>query len=293
MRKKIVVILLSLLMVFAGCTQDSKDGFEVGFIISTLNNPFFVSLKEGAEQKAEELGVTLYVQDSQDAPSIEISNIEDMISKQVDLIIINPTDSEVVASAVKSANEANIPVITVDRESEGGTVVSHVASDNVEGGKLAAQYILDLVGANAKVVELEGVPGASAAIDRGKGFNEIAKEHFKTVAKQTANFNRSEGLTVMENILQSQDEIDAVFAHNDEMALGALEAVEAVKKDIIVVGFDATEDAVKAVKDGRMSATVAQNPTLMGKLSVETAVKHLRGESVEKFIPVTLELVKR
>lgn len=293
MRKKIVVILLSLLMVFAGCAQDSKDGFEVGFIISTLNNPFFVSLKEGAEQKAEELGVTLYVQDSQDDPSIEISNIEDMISKQVDLIIINPTDSEVVASAVKSANEANIPVITVDRESEGGTVVSHVASDNVEGGRLAAQYILDLVGANAKVVELEGVPGASAAIDRGKGFNEIAKEHFKTVAKQTANFNRSEGLTVMENILQSQDEIDAVFAHNDEMALGALEAVEAVKKDIIVVGFDATEDAVKAVKDGRMSATVAQNPTLMGKLSVETAVKHLRGESVEKFIPVTLELVKR
>ena len=162
------------------------------------------------------------------------------------------------------------------------------------GGKLAGEYIVELLGGKGNVVELEGIPGASAARDRGQGFNEaIGGTDIEVVAKQTANFDRAQGLTVMENILQAQPEIDAVFAHNDEMALGALEAIKASKRDILVVGFDATDDAKAAVESGEMAATVEQLPKEIGSLGVETAVKILNGEKVESMIPVDLQLVKK
>ncbi len=157
---------------------------------------------------------------------------------------------------------------------------------------MAGEYLLSLVGEGTQVAELQGVPGASATRERGEGFNVIAQESLDVVAQQTANFDRGEGLTVMENILQSNPDIKAVFAHNDEMALGALEAIEASGKDIQVVGFDATEDAVKAVEDGRLAGTVAQKPELIGETGVETAIQFLEGETVEAAIPVELELIQ-
>ena len=267
----------------------------LGLSLSTLNNPFFVTLKEGAEEKAAELGVKLIVVDSQDDPAKEATNIEDLIQKKVDALLINPTDADAVVPSVQKANAAGIPVFTIDRSAAGGEVVSHIASDNVAGGKMAGEYLAKLLGGKGKVVELEGIAGTSAARDRGKGFNEVMANYpdIEIVARQTANFNRAEGLSVFENILQAQPEIDGVFAHNDEMILGAIQAAEAAGRaqDIIFVGFDAIDDAVQAVKDGKLAATIAQQPAEMGKLGVEMAVEYLNGETVEEFIPVPLSLV--
>jgi ribose transport system substrate-binding protein len=305
MKKIKFALILSIILVLAACSTEApgskKDkatkgegtDFKIGFSVSTLNNPFFVTLSEGAKAQAKEMGATLTVVDAQDDASKQASDVEDLIQQGVDLILINPTDSEAVVATVESANAAGIPVITVDRSSEGGEVVSHIASDNKAGGELAGQYMIDLLGDDAKVVELEGIAGSSAARDRGDGFNTVAKDKLNIVAKQTANFNRAEGLTVMENILQGNPDVKGVFAHNDEMALGALEAIEAAGLDIQVVGFDATDDAVKSVEAGKLAGTVAQKPDMIGKKAVEAAVNSLKGESVEASIPVELELIKK
>ncbi len=273
--------------------SESKEGeLTIGLSVSTLNNPFFVTLSEGAEAKAKELGAKITIVDAQDNASKQANDVEDLIQRGVDLIIINPTDSSAVVPTVESANAAGIPVITVDRTSDGGEVVTHIASDNAAGGEMAGEYLLELVGEGAKVVELEGIAGSSAARERGEGFNKVAADKFDIVAKQTANFNRTEGLTVMENILQANSDVVGVFAHNDEMALGALEAIEAAGKDIVVIGFDATDDAVKAVEEGKLAATIAQKPQLIGEEAMEAAIKYLNGEEVEASIPVDLELIK-
>jgi ribose transport system substrate-binding protein len=308
--KKLASMLLAFLLVvgvLAGCSLDNgatgdkkeeakKDGnMKIGLSISTLNNPFFVSLKEGAEKAAKEEGVELIVVDAQNDSAKQINDIEDLIQQDVDFILVNPTDSSAVTSAIESANSANIPMITVDRSADGGKVVTHIASDNVAGGKMAGEFIVEQLKNGGNIVELEGIPGSSAARERGEGFHQVIDKasNVKVVAKQAADFDRAKGLSVMENILQSHKDIQAVFAHNDEMALGALEALEARgMKDVIVVGFDATEDAVKAVKEGKMAATVAQKPELIGESGVKTALKVLNGEKVDKFIPIPLELVK-
>lgn len=273
-------------------SEDTTDKKVVGFAVSTLNNPFFVTLTDGAKDAASQKGVELIVVDAGDDAAKQTSDIEDLISKKVGVLIVNPVDSDAVAPAVESAKEAGIKVISVDRAVNGVEVDCHIASDNVAGAKIATEYLLELVGEGAKVAELQGVPGASATIDRSTGFHEVADKSLDVVSSQTANFNRAEGLTVMENILQADSSIKGVFAANDEMALGAIEAITAAGLDIKVVGFDATDDAVAAVKEGKMAATVAQKPELMGHTSVYTAVKLLDGESVDKVIPVEIELIK-
>lgn len=277
--------------------KQADDGkVTIGFSISTQNNPFFVTLKEGAEKAAADAGAELIVVDAQDDTAKQISGIEDLIQKKVDVILINPTDSDAVVTAVESANDADIPVITVDRSANGGTVVAHIASDNVKGGQMAGDFILKALGDKGNIVELQGIAGTSAARDRGEGFHKAVdgKDGVKVVASQPADFDRAKGLTVMENILQSNSDIQAVFAHNDEMALGALQAIEAAgKQGIVVVGFDATDDAVNAVNAGTMTATVAQKPEAIGQQAIETAVKVAEGSSVENAIPVDLELVTK
>ncbi|GAB6172610.1 ribose ABC transporter substrate-binding protein RbsB [Paradesulfitobacterium aromaticivorans] len=300
-----LVVLMAIALIGCGTTQSNLENKEtpkttgkvtIGFSISTLNNPFFVTLKDGAEKAAKDAGADLLVLDARDNTAKQISDIEDLIQKKVSVILINPTDSAAVVTAVESANKANIPVITVDRASNGGKVVSHIASDNVKGGSMAAEYILKALGNKGNIVELQGIAGTSAARDRGKGFHNIVdgKDGVKVVASQPADFDRAKGLKVMENILQGNKDIQAVFAHNDEMALGALSAIQAAgKNNILVVGFDATDDAQKSVKDGKMAATVAQKPDLIGKTAVETALKVAKGEKVDASIPVALELITK
>lgn len=269
----------------------------LGLVLSTLNNPFFVTLRDGAQKAADAAGVKLVVVDAQDDSAKMTAGIEDLINKKVSALLINPTDADAVVPSVQKANAANIPVFTVDRGANGGVVVSHIASDNVAGGKMAAEFLCKALNGKGKVVELQGIAGTSAARDRGQGFNDYMKTNctgVTIVAQQTADFNRDKGLTVFENILQAQPQIDGVFAHNDEMVLGAIQAAESAKRTgIVFVGFDAIDDAVKAVKDGKLAATVAQQPALMGQLAVETAVKYLNGQQVEQYIPVALSLVTK
>lgn len=304
--KKITLLFVALVtLVLSACSMESpflenakedatgeNASFKIGFSISTLNNPFFVTLSDGAKANAQEQGAEISIVDAQDDASKQASDVEDLIQQGVDMILINPVDSSAVGSAVESANAAGIPVITVDRSAESGEVVSHIASDNVAGGVLAGEYLLELVGEGAKVAMLEGTAGSSAARDRGEGFLTAVESKVDLVSSLTANFDRGEGLTVMENMLQANPEIQAVFAQNDEMALGALEAIEASGKDIKVIGFDATDDAVAKVEEGKLAATVAQKPEEIGKAAIETAVAYLNGETVEEFVPVELELIK-
>ena len=250
-------------------SSESESGSgSVGLAISTLNNPFFVKLAEGAEAAADEAGVKLITVDAGDDAAKQTSDVEDLISKNVSVLIVNPVDSDAIAPAVKDAVSKGLKVISVDRVVNGVDVDCQIASDNVAGAEMATEYLAELVGEGAKVAELQGVPGASATIDRGEGFHNVADQKLDVVSSQTANFNRAEGMTVMENVLQSASDVKGVFAHNDEMALGALEAVAG--KDIQIVGFDATDDAVAAVKDGKMAATVAQQPDKMGETAVNT-----------------------
>ena len=242
-------------------------------------------------KKAKEEGRDLIVVDAGDDAAKQTSDIEDLISKNISVLIVNPVDSDAVAPAVKDAIAKGIKVISLDRAVNGVDVDCSIASDNVEGARMATEYLVSLVGKDAKVVELEGTSGSSATIDRGTGFHKVADEQLNVVSSQTANFNRSEGMTVMENMLQSNSDIKGVFAHNDEMALGAVEAIG--NKDIVVVGFDSTDDALAAIKKGKMAATVAQKPDLMGATAVETAIKIINGEAVEKSIPVEVELVTK
>ncbi|MDI7741319.1 ribose ABC transporter substrate-binding protein RbsB [Lysinibacillus fusiformis] len=305
--KKMTLLLVALVaLVLSACSMESpflenakedsatdgKVSYKIGFSISTLNNPFFVTLSEGAKANAQEQGAEISIVDAQDDASKQASDVEDLIQQGVDLILINPVDSSAVGSAVESANAAGIPVITVDRTADTGEVVSHIASDNVAGGVLAGEYLLELVGEGAKTAMLEGVAGSSAARDRGEGFLKAVDGKVDLVSSLTANFDRGEGLTVMENMLQANPEIQAVFAQNDEMALGALEAIQATEKDIKVIGFDATDDALAAIKAGKLAASVAQKPEEIGKSAIATAVAYLNGETVEEFVPVELELVK-
>ena len=302
--KKILALMAAgtMLMTMGGCNAITIDGEEnvregssgnvIGFSVSTLNNPFFVTLTEGARKAATENNVELVVVDAGDDAAKQTSDIEDLVSRNVGVLIVNPVDSDAVAPAVKSAMSQGIKVIAVDRGVNGVDEDCQIASDNVAGARMATEYLMELVGEGAKVAELQGVPGASATIDRGAGFHQVADQSLQVAASQTANFNRAEGMTVMENILQSDGTIKGVFAHNDEMALGAVEAVAASGKDIKIVGFDATDDAQKAVKDGKMAATVAQKPDKMGETAIGTAVKIMAGETVEKSIPVEVELIK-
>lgn len=311
--KKITALLLTaaLALSMAGCNAVSIDGSStssnnndtsgaadtgsgtgsVGLSISTMNNPFFVTLAEGAEAKANELGVELISVDAGDDSAKQAGDIEDLISKGIKVLIVNPVDSDAVAPAVETAIGKGIKVVSVDRVVNGVEVDCSIASDNVAGARLAAEYLVEQAGEGAKAVELEGVSGASATIDRGAGFHEVADEKLNVCASQTANFNRAEGMSVMENMLQANPDVQCVFAHNDEMALGAVEALGG--KNVLVAGFDATDDAIAAVKEGRMAATVAQKPDLMGATAVETAQKLMAGESVEKSIPVEVKLVTK
>ncbi|MWQ08245.1 ribose ABC transporter substrate-binding protein RbsB [Glaesserella parasuis] len=289
--KKLTSLAIALGLAFSTSAMAKET---IALAISTLDNPFFVTLKEGAEKKAKELGYNLVVLDSQNDPAKELSNVEDVTVRGATVLLINPTDSEAVGTAVAVANKKNIPVITLDRGANKGNVVSHIASDNVAGGKMAGDFIAEKVGKNAKVIQLEGIAGTSAARKRGEGFKQaVEANQFELLASQPADFDRTKGLNVMENLLASHGSAKAVFAQNDEMALGALRAIKASGKNILVVGFDGTDDAVKAVNGGQLAATIAQQPEKIGELGVEVADKVLKGEKVEAQIPVPLKVISK
>ena len=296
-------------MVLIGCSKQGPDvgpgngapstgaasgAVTVGLSVSTMDNPFFVALRDGAQAEAKAVGINLITVDAQNDAAKQIAGIEDLIQKKVPVILLNPTDSDAVANVVKEANASGVKVISLDRAVNGAEVSAHIASDNVAGGKMAGEFMLKTLGGKGNLVELEGIPGSSAARERGEGFDSVieGKPGVKLIAKQPADFDRAKGLSVMENILQGNKNLQGVFAQNDEMALGAERALEeSGLKNVPVVGFDATPDAVAAVKAGKLAATVQQKPDLIGKMGVDTAKLLVEGRPVDRNIPVPLALV--
>ena len=295
-----VLILAALATVVAvGCQRGGGGGEgggpRIGLSISTLNNPFFVTLRNGAQQAANKEGAKLIIADAQDDAATQQDDVQNFVTQQVDAILINPVDSEAVVPAVQAANQANIPVIALDRGASGGKLETLIASDNVEGGRMAAKELIQLVG-SGPVAQLEGIPGTSPTRDRGQGFEEVinAQDAVQLVSSQTANFLRTEGLNVTENILQSNPGIKGIFAQNDEMAMGAVRALGGrAGSEVKIVGFDGIADALKAIQAGKMNATIAQQPDKIGSLGVENAMKVVDGKSVDKNIPVPVKLVTK
>jgi len=279
----LVAVALGLLTLPLGgaISQAQEDGITIGLSLSTLNNPFFVSVQEGAQAEADRLGVDLVVTDAQNDLSTQVSDVQDLISQNVDVLLINPVDSAGIVPAVNQANDADIPVFAIDRAidtSGDAQVEAQIASDNVFGGRLQARFVADALGGEGNVVELEGIPGTSAARDRRQGFEDELADvapDMEIIASQPAGFDQAEAVTVMQNILQAnQGQIDAVVAANDQMALGALQAIQQADatrpngERIRIVGFDAIDPALEAIEEGNMDATIAQQPSLMGQLGV-------------------------
>ncbi|WP_405503879.1 substrate-binding domain-containing protein [Streptomyces anulatus] len=269
---------------------------KVGMSLSTLNNPFFVQMKEGAQAEAEKAGIDLTVTDAQNDASQQANQLQNFTSSGVSSIIVNPVDSDAVGPGVRSANKADIPVIAADRGVNKADTATLVASDNVAGGKLAADALADKLGGKGSIVILQGTAGTSASRERGAGFAEglTAYPDIKVVAKQPADFDRTKGLDVMTNLIQSHPGVTGVFAENDEMALGAAKALGSkAGKSVQVVGFDGTPDGLKAVEAGTLYASVAQQPAELGKIAVQNAVKAAKDEKVESTVKVPVKVVTR
>ncbi|MFJ9398153.1 substrate-binding domain-containing protein [Streptomyces californicus] len=269
---------------------------KVGMSLSTLNNPFFVQMKQGAQAEAEKAGVDLTVTDAQNDASQQANQLQNFTSSGVSSIIVNPVDSDAVGPGVRSANKADIPVVAADRGVNKAETATLVASDNVAGGRLAADALADKLGGKGSIVILQGTAGTSASRERGAGFAEGIKAYpgIKVVAKQPADFDRTKGLDVMTNLIQSHPGVTGVFAENDEMALGAVKALGSkAGTSVSVVGFDGTPDGLTAVEAGTLYASVAQQPAELGKIAVRNAIKAAKDEKVEDTVKVPVKVVTR
>jgi ribose transport system permease protein len=269
---------------------------KVGLALSTLNNPFFVQIQSGAKAEAKKLGVDLTVTDAQNDASQQANQLQNFTSSGFDSIIVNPVDSDAAGPAVRAADKAKIPVIAVDRGVNKATTDALVASDNVAGGELAAQTIAEKLGGTGKIVILQGQAGTSAARERAEGFAKGLKAYpgIQVLAQQPADFDRTKGLDVMSNLLQAHPDVQGVIAANDEMALGAIKALGSkAGKSVQVVGFDGTPDGLNAVKNGTLYASVAQQPSQLGKIAVDNALKALQGKEVEQTVKVPVKVVTK
>ena len=275
-------------------TKKSSGELTLGVSISTTNNPYFVAMDDAIQTMAKKNGTKITVSDAQNDASTQLNDVQNFVSQKVDAILINPVDSDSIVPAIKSANTAGIPVVLMDRSSNGGTVLSTVASDNVKAGQMAAEEIYSIYGKGARVLELSGTPGASATIDRGNGFNKKAKSlGLDVVSSQSGNFDRTTALNTMQNMLQGNKNIKAVFAQNDEMALGAMKAVQASGENIGVFGIDGEDEAHTAIKNGTMTATVAQQPAKIGEIALQAVYDHFNGKTVKKTIDSPIYLVTK
>ncbi|WKE71584.1 substrate-binding domain-containing protein [Streptomyces sp. WP-1] len=269
---------------------------KVGLSLSTLNNPFFVGVRSGAQAEAKKLGVDLTVTDAQNDASQQANQLQNFTSSSLDAIIVNPVDSDAASNSVKAADKAKIPVIAVDRGVNKATVDALVASDNIAGGEQAAKTIAEKLGGKGRIVILQGQAGTSAARERAQGFADGLKAYpgIKVVAQQPADFDRTKGLDVMSNLLQAHPDVQGVIAANDEMALGAIKALGSkAGTSVPVVGFDGTPDGLNAVKAGTLYASVAQQPTQLGRIAVDNALKASRGKKVEQTVKVPVKVVTK
>jgi ribose transport system substrate-binding protein len=309
MRNYTVFVVLALALLAPSCnreTPQANDRKTVALVLKTLNHPFFVDMRRGAQEAADRLGVTLQVQAAEREIDVDkqMQIVENMLQTGIDALAITPSGSREIVTALVKAKAANVPIVIVDTRLDpkaaadaGINAKTFIGSDNYEGGKLAGEYVVNVTGGKAKVGILEGIPGHDTGDSRLRGFQDaVAKSPgIAIVASQTANWERDQGFNVFQNMLQAHPEIDTVFAASDLMALGAIEAIAAAGKTgkIKVIGFDALDDAKKAIAAGTMEASVAQFPYEMGKAAVESAVKVLNGETLPADIMVKLEMITK
>ena len=267
-----------------GSTAAAPGKKDATLIMSTLNNPFFVSVKNGAEKKAAELGIKLSVQNANNSDAAALNQATTAISKQTGILIIDPVSTQSATSSVTQANAANIPVMAFDRKPSGGKLATFVGYDAVQAGRNAAKSLAESLGDKGEVVEIQGLLGTNVAQDRSKGFNEEIAKHqgIKVVAKQAADFDRAKALNVMTNVLQANPDIDGVYAANDEMAMGVLSALKArdLSGKVKLVGNDGISDALAAVAAGDMHSTNAESPFALGQRVMTLAADVLGGKQV-------------
>jgi len=312
MKNLSVLILLTaaVVCVFSfGCGRREKGDSAkptIALALKTLNNPFFIDMEKGGRQAAAKLPINLVVQGGEREMDVEkqMQIVENLIQRGVDAICLVPTGSKEIVPAIVKANRANIPVIILDNKvndetlaAAGGHIASCIGSDNIEGGRIAGRYLAGKLDGRGKVAILEGVPGQEAGDQRLAGFLEAvgAYPEIEVVASQTANWERGQAFNVFQNILQSHPEVDALFSCSDNMALGAIEAITAAGRggDIMVVGFDAIDDARLAIKKGTMEGSLAQYPSEIGRLGIEYAYKLLNGETIGKYVPTKIEMITK
>ena len=310
MKKIPALVILAIVAVSVSCnrgpTTTNSDRPTVALVLKTLNHPFFVDMRRGAQEAADRLGVTLQVQAAEREIDVEkqMQIVENMIQTGIQALAITPSGSREIVSALVKARDAKVPIIVVDTRLDpkaaadaGVRAETFVGSDNYEGGKLAGDYLVKATGGKARVGILEGIPGHETGDSRLRGFRDAVKGSagVAIVASQPANWERDQGFNVFQNMLQAHPDIDSVFACSDLMALGAIEAIAAAGKTgtIRVIGFDALDDAKTAIAAGTMEASVAQFPSEMGRAAVESAVKVMHGERIPEDIKVKLELVTK
>lgn len=283
---------LALAGAFAAGPVAAQDELTIASSMPALEFPFFVHMQKELREEAESLGgITLVETDGENSAPKQTADVEAAIIQGVDGIIISPIDTVAMAPVLQQAVEAGIPVVTIDRRVDGVEgILSHVGADNVIGGEAQGQLIVDTYPDGATIVNLQGQPGSSPAIDRNAGVHNVLDEmsdKYQFVAEQTANFSRTEAVTVTEAILAGLDTPpDVIVAANDDMALGALQVVTEQGLDIDVIGFDALPEALGSVRDGGLLATIEQFPGGQSRGAVQALVSYLR-DGVEPE-PVTL-----
>lgn len=285
----------------SGDGSESADAKEIVVIVKNNTAPFWISVLEGAQAAGEELGVTVTtktpVDTAEGSGNEQQSQLcEEAIVQGADAVVIAPVDSEAIIPATEKINEAGIPVINLNtRISDDSQYVTFAGLENVTQGYETAKVVLEEMGGEGTVFIIEGSTGAQTSIDRVTGFENALAEYpnIEVVAQQSANYSRADAMNVVQNLLQSYPDVDAILCCNDEMAMGAAEAVDAAGKigDILISGQDANDDAVEAVREGRLFATSWGNPYMQGYTAVEAAVKVLNGEEVEDFYEVPTKVV--
>jgi len=283
MKTRILAIVLALALLL-GCSAAMAEGTKtIGVIYWSLNNNFMVFLKNNIEAECAALGYETIPLDSRSSTVTELSNVEDLISRNVDAVILVPMDSEASSNAVVLLNNAGIPVITVDRSTSSGEVITSIATDNYAGGKTAGEFTVKQLEGKGKVVILRGTLGTDLENQRFTGFKDaIAGTEIEVVSEQSANFDRTTAFNTIENILQANPDINLVYAENDEMCLGVAKALESANRsDIMVVGFDGAVETLEAIKAGKVTGTVFQQFALIGKLSVDIFDQYFKGETAD------------
>ncbi len=298
MRKLIIVALIIVFLVVLWMVHPDPadpDQIVIGVSLLNLSNEFIVDIREAMEAKADELDVKLIVTDAERSAERQIQQVESFIAQRVDAIILNPCEVEASSPAVEKAVDAGIPIVNVNSETR-SQPTAFVGSRDEESAQIAINYIAERLGRQGRIVMMTGFPGQAAEIKRTEGAKSALKQYpdLELIAEQTANWSREEGMALMENWLQAyRGQIDAVFAQNDEMGLGALNALVAagVSDQIVLVSVDAIADALAAVKAGRLDATVFQNARRQAATALETAVKIISGEHYERTVLIPFELV--